>query len=424
MDAGFLARLRADRQEILSVARTLGSAEEMRKARSELVALADVHVAPRTDEERANLYAIDEAGDAHIPIVGELTPRAQTDACGAYTAEALTEYGYIIAASQAADADDNVSAVVFDVDSPGGYVDGLDAAAQAMARIKKPTEARVHGMAASAAYWLASQADQIVAASPAVQVGSIGVAAEEFDEDEYLAKHGVVHRVYTSTDAPDKRPDTSTPEGQAKIVAQLDALHKVFVSRVAEGRNVTPKKVNEDFGRGGVLIARDALAAGMIDHIEGVSIARPKNAGVASSAAATSAAISSKEVHMDLNTLKAEHPEVYKAALAVGFEDGVKAEQSRREKMEAYLGINADGDKAIKDSIASGKSYEDCQASIQAAILRGNSKNADGENPPDAKSKAQPTGSGVDLTAEDFEAAKLAGMDPDEYRKFSKKKEA
>jgi ClpP class serine protease len=412
-----LERLLVDRQDLLAYAKSKTS-EEWHKDRDDLYASVPVY---RTPDAAHPLQLQVVNGVAHIPVVGELTPSA--DPCGAFSMQGETEYGFIVEACRMADADPAVASVVFDINSPGGYVDGVDQAAQAMAAIAKPTEARVKGMAASCAYWLASQADKIVATSPADEIGSIGVACEWYDDDEAQAKKGVAHRVFTSTDAPDKRPDYSTDEGKSTIVKQLDALHRVFVTRVAEGRNVTPDKVNKDFGRGGVLIASAAKAAGMIDHIEGVSIARPRQTmdkpGVAGSAqtrgSASEANLKSKEVHMDLNQLKAEHPDAYSAARAEGFADGIKAEQSRREKIVAFKGINADGDKAVEDAIASGKAYEDVGPSIQAAVLHGKGANANGENAADLKTKAQATASGSagipeGMTAEDVEACRKAGM--------------
>jgi len=417
-----LERLLVDRQDLLAYAKSKTS-KEWHDDRDDLLASVPVY---RTPDAAHPLQLQVINGVAHIPIVGELTPSAST--CGAFSMQGETEYGFIAEACRAADADPAVSSVVFDINSPGGYVDGVDQAAQAMAAIAKPTEARVSGMAASAAYWLASQADKIVATSPADEFGSIGVAMEWYDDDEAMAKKGVAHRVFTSSDAPDKRPDYSTDEGKATLVKQLDALHKVFVFRVAEGRNVSPDKVNKDFGRGGVLIASAAKAAGMIDHIEGVSIARPRqtmeNAGSASSAAAISTANKPKEVRMDLAQLKAEHPDVYQTAKAEGIAEGMKAEQSRREKIVALRGANADGDKAVEDAIASGKSFEECFPAIQGAINRGKSPNANGVNPPDLRTSTPETASGTSgLTEDDHKAAAMFGMSEGDYRKFSPKEE-
>jgi ClpP class serine protease len=364
MERGFLTRLLSDRRELLAISRTLGTAEAMRAAREDLISSAAIYVTPQTPEQTAASYIVDADGVAHIPIKGELTPQAKTDACGAYTAQALTEYGFISAASAAADSDPKVKSIVYDVDSPGGYVDGVDMAAQAMASVKKPTESRVWGFAASAAYWLASQTDRIVAMTPAAQFGSIGVALEEFDKDEALAREGIAHRVYSSTDAPDKRPDTKTPEGRAKIVAYLDSVHSVFAARVAEGRKVTAEKVAKDFGRGGLLIAADARKAGMIDEIVGTSISR-HSAGVASSAAAQ-AAIPNEEVRMDLNTLKAEHPDVYAQAVKVG----VDQERSRADGLRKWL-VASPGNTAlatiVNEALAAGKAESDVLPSLITA---------------------------------------------------------
>ena len=83
MSPDFLAQLLEDRRELLAVARSFGSAAEMRSARAELMAsLSAIHVTPRNDKQVAESYTVDADGVAHIPIVGELTPHAETDACG------------------------------------------------------------------------------------------------------------------------------------------------------------------------------------------------------------------------------------------------------------------------------------------------------------------------------------------------------
>lgn len=370
MESGFLSRLLSDRKEVLGYARALGTAEAMRAAREDLMASTRVNVAPTADNP-LKLEVVD--GIAHIPIVGELTPSARTDACGAYTAEALTEYGFIRASLAEADARSDVEAIALDVDSPGGYIAGLDETAQALAAVSKPTTAYVGSMAASAAYWLASQADRIVALSPASEVGSIGVACEEYDDDEALARDGIAHRIYTSTDAPDKRPDTATDEGRSKIIAELDALHAVFVRRVADGRHVAAEKVSKDFGRGGVLTAEKAVAAGMIDEVRGSHLSRPKlsTAGVASSAAATSAAISPKEVRMDLNQLKAEHPDLVATIAAEGKAVGISEERARVAALRKWADADPQNAKVaaiVKEAEAQGKTEADVQPQLLVAM--------------------------------------------------------
>jgi ClpP class serine protease len=412
MEHSFLEQLREDRKELLSVARSFKTAEEMRSARAELMAsLPHLNITPANAEAAAKSYQVDENGVAHIPIIGELTPAAEKDACGAYTAQALTEYGFIIAATEAAGRDKAVSSIQYHVNSPGGYVDGVAQAGNAIRMVGKPTVALVGDMAASAAYWLASQADKITASSIASRVGSIGVAAEELDNTEMLKGMGIQRRVYHSTDAPDKRPDTSTKEGQAKVVAMLDDLHSVFVKTVAEGRGVSVEDINQNYGRGGVLIAEKAMKAGMIDEI--MTYNRDNAIGVADHQTAARAEKHEEGV-MDFNisTLEKEHPDVFAEAVQIG----IKQERERITELQSYTDADPENTKlaeVVNAAIADGQNATQITAKLQVAIRDG--KQA-GENPPhiDTSANLDP------LSDEDLEAAKLAGMTAEEYRQYSK----
>jgi len=425
MERSYLETLRDNRRELFAVARTLKTADAIRAARDDLMASARINLTPKTAEEAAKTYTIDADGAAHIPIIGELTPAAQADACGAYTAEALTEYGFIIAATQAADADERVVKIVYDVDSPGGYVDGVDQAAQAIAAASKPTEARIWGGHCSGAYWISASCDWIVSMDPTTRHGSIGVACEEYNEDEALAREGVRHTVYTSTDAPDKRPDTATPEGKSKIVAQLDAVHRVFVSRVAEGRGVSVEKVTKDFGHGGILIASDALAAGMIDEVRGVSISRRNKPGVAGekASAENAAKISGGHKVTTLDEFKAANPGVLEAhdetIRSAARTEGMKAEAVRRDGLTAFLGKTKEGDRAVAEAIASGKSVNDAMPALIAATIPSSLAN---DNAPEIHGKTPDTVAGTDgLTEDDHKAMDTFGLTAEQMKKHAKK---
>jgi len=418
MEQGFLSKLLDDRREIWALARTFKNAEEMRQAREDFMAqVSAINITPRNPDEAKKSYTIDADGNAHIPIVGELTPRASTDVCGAYTAEALTEYGFIIAAAQSADADEEVGAVVFDIDSPGGYVDGVAEAANAIRMIWKPTSSNVYGMAASAAYWLASQTDKIVANSIGARIGSIGVAVESYDDTKMLENAGITRRVFTSTDAPDKRLDLSNENDQVKLVSTLDDLHNLFASSVAEGRGVSVETVNKDYGRGAVLLAEQALTAGMIDevktyHRRDVIDPVEDSAGVASEGPAAKAE-SIKEGAMDIKALETEHADVFASAVEIG----VKKERERQRALDEQLEADPKNPKlaeVIAKAKADGKTVPEINTQIMVAIRDGK---LSGENPPDVE-----TAESLDnLSAEDIQAAKIAGMSLEEYRRFMRK---
>lgn len=405
----FLSQLLADRKELFSIARTLKSAAEMREAKDELFRSSDIYAAPKEGEA---VDLIVREGVAYIPVVGQLCTKA--DPCGAFTAEAVTEYGFIQAAIRQAEEDPSVKSMVLQVNSPGGYVDGVDETAQVIGNTKKIIVAEVGSRACSAAYWLASQADWIRAMSPVSEVGSIGVMVEEIDDDGALEKEGYKRRIYTSTDAPDKRPDTKTEEGRAKIVQALDGIHEIFARRVAEGRGVSVETVNSDFGKGGFFTAEKALVAGMIDEVIGSHIVRDKQPGVAGEKAAKP---DKKEVtKMTLDQIKAEMPDIV-AALR---DEGIQEERKRVSDLTAWRGINKEVDRAIEEAVASGKTYSDIAS--QLAALASKTEASDVGNAPAVPTAAPATASGVEteedeLDEEDREAMKVFGIKEDDYRK-------
>ena len=203
-----------------------------------------------------------------------------------------------------ANGDEHVDSIVLDVDSPGGTVKGAFEAADAIRDSGKPVEARVDGMAASAGYLLACQATTITVGSRVDQVGSIGTAISMWMWAE------VVH--IASTKAPKKRPDVSTDAGKAIVREELDQWHELFVEAIVAGRGVTADKVDTDFGQGGMLLARKALAVGMVDSMREPDAVAPAASGGHS--ASPSASIPA----MNIETLKREHPELYAEAVALG----------------------------------------------------------------------------------------------------------
>jgi ClpP class serine protease len=251
------------KKELLEIASNM-TAKERQEGRVEIMEAAVLYDVPEDLESLSDLYTIDNDGSAIIPIQGKLTPQA--DICDGFFSDCTT-YGFIQQATLAADEDPSVREIKYHISSGGGYVEGCDATGQIVSGCTKKTTAIVSGMAASAAYWIASQTDKIVLSAPTDFVGSIGVAVEIVDTRKREEAAGIKRIVLTSTDAPDKRIDLATKEGQGKMIDELDAIHEVFASRVAGGRNVTIEKINEDFGQGGLVIASQAKKAGMVDVV-------------------------------------------------------------------------------------------------------------------------------------------------------------
>lgn len=290
-----------------------------------------------------------------------------------------TTYPAIIAALAEADANPEVKQIVMRFDSGGGAVNGMFDAIAAMQTTKKPIKAIVGTMAASAAYGLASQADEMVAHNRASAVGSIGVVVDTFVSESRVS--------ITSSNAPDKRPDVTTEKGKATVVAQLDAIAGLLDEAVAEGRNTTVEKVNADFGQGGILLADEALKRGMIDSI---STNKP--------ATATNGGKPQEQRSMDLQTLKAQHPDVYAAAAQEG-------RTEERDRVGAHLTMGeASGD--MKTAIGAVQDGSAMTATLQAKYMAAGMNRSDVQARQDDDADAN---AGDDANAGEEEAEANAG---------------
>lgn len=198
-----------------------------------------------------------DGAEAVIDVKGVLTP--EPDIFAEVFGGGNTSYKAIRDAIAKADADPDVDRIRFEIDSPGGAVAGLFETAEAIRGAAKPTRAMIGNTGASAAYALASQAGEVIAKGRGSWIGSVGVVRSfsVYPEDVDV----------TSSAAPNKRPDVTTDEGRAVVRAELDQIHDLMREAIAAGRGVTAEKIDADFGRGGMMLADAALAAGMIDRV-------------------------------------------------------------------------------------------------------------------------------------------------------------
>lgn len=193
-------------------------------------------------------------GVAIIPVSGPIFPKANlfTEVSGATSIETLAlDFNRALA-------NPAINAIVLDMDSPGGNVVGINEFAGMVSAAEKPVTAYVGGMAASAAYWIASAADQVVIDATAL-VGNIGVVTEA-----YIG--GSKNRLeLVSSRAQDKRPNLSTEQGRSVVQAQLDALEDVFLTTVATNREQAVDDIAAHRGR--ILIGSHAVTAGFADSL-------------------------------------------------------------------------------------------------------------------------------------------------------------
>lgn len=203
---------------------------------------------------------------AVIPVYGVISPRASllTESSGGTSAQAV---GHAI---DQATADPSVASIVLEFDSPGGNVTGVTELAAKIRRATatKPVVAHVNAMAASAGYWLASQATEVVS-TPSGLVGSIGVYTEHMDVSRSLEAAGVTPTIISAGEFKvEGNPYAPlSDEARAAMQRMVDEVYGSFVADVARGRGVSPAVVRSDYGRGRVVSAKEALRAGMVDRI-------------------------------------------------------------------------------------------------------------------------------------------------------------
>lgn len=163
--------------------------------------------------------------------------------------------------------DPRINAVILEVDSPGGVAFGPSAFADLIRAREstKPVVAFVAGLGASAAYWIAAAADRVVMDRGAL-VGSIG-AVQGVEVQEAPDQQGRRRIEVVSSNAANKRPDVSDPEGLAEIRRVLDGIEARFIADIGQFRGVSRDTVIKDFGGGGLIDSEDALRVGAVDQV-------------------------------------------------------------------------------------------------------------------------------------------------------------
>ena len=206
-----------------------------------------------------------ESGVKVIPVRGVMGKRMNL--LSAFSGGMSTErMGVTI---QEALGDDEVKALVLDIDSPGGVVDGAAALAEMVfqGRGRKPIVAFADGCCASMAYWLASACDFIVA-NEVGTVGSIGILVSHIDRSGADAKKGIVRTTisagsYKVAASDDKPLDLA---GREYLQSQVDFIYGLFVDKVARNRGVSVDKTLT-MADGKVFIGQAALDVGLVDRV-------------------------------------------------------------------------------------------------------------------------------------------------------------
>ncbi len=226
---------------------------------AERLAIARRDAGPRNGGRRAGAVAV-------LPVYGVVAQRANlmTEMSGGTSIESLQRQ------FREAMADPEVTGILLDVDSPGGSAAGVPEFGEEIraARGQKPIAAVSNSLMASAAYWIGSQADELVV-TPSSLTGSIGVVMAHEDWSGFEEKAGIKTTLVFAGEHKVETYDTVplSDDAKAYLQALVDDLYGMFVKAVATGRGVSAATVRESFGQGRVLTPKDAVAVGMADRV-------------------------------------------------------------------------------------------------------------------------------------------------------------
>ncbi|UTD54930.1 S49 family peptidase [Halomonas sp. MS1] len=329
-------------------------------------------------------------GVAVIPVTGPIFRHANlmTEISGATSTSSL--------ATDIQEALDNpsVKALLLDIDSPGGEATGINELSEMIfqARSKKPVKAYVGGMGASAAYWIASAAEEVVIDDTA-QLGSVGVVLNLRKRDD---KTGEKTYEIVSSNAPNKRPDLETEQGRAQLQTRTDELANVFLDKVARNRGIPREEVNDRFRQGGIATGALAVEAGMADRLGSLEGLIAELAGSSTSSFSTQRSVkmttvkttaelqAAIEAGTDPKTIQIAEPEAVDT-------DKIRAEaaEAERARCKGIMGLASAGfEKEVATAIDEGASVEATGLALfKAAQDRGinlQTLQADGQGAPTA----------------------------------------
>lgn len=170
--------------------------------------------------------------------------------------------------------DDNIKAIVLRVNSPGGSVVASEVIWREMSEAKKvkPVYVSMGEVAASGGYYISAPADTIVA-QPNTITGSIGIFGMMFNAQELLNdKLGITTDVVKTGELSDfANPTRPMTDVERSIIQDMiEDGYETFVSRVSEGRGMSPEAVKE-VASGRVWTGNQAKERGLVDVLGGLN---------------------------------------------------------------------------------------------------------------------------------------------------------
>lgn len=203
----------------------------------------------------------------HGTLLTYIPPKNENDSFTDIDLSASEEISYLI---RQANEDEEIKAILLEVDSPGGYSVAGEEIANALKRSKKPTVAVIRQSGLSAAYWAVSGAEYIFASKNS-DVGSIGVTSSYLDNVAKNKKEGndyvqLSAGKYKDAGNPDK---PLTEEEKQLFIRDINIVHRNFIAGVSSNRSIALAEVQK-IADGSSVLGEQAMALKLIDEIGGM----------------------------------------------------------------------------------------------------------------------------------------------------------
>lgn len=165
---------------------------------------------------------------------------------------------------------DQIKAVIFNINSPGGSGVASEEVSRALDSLNKTSVAVIREVGASAAYWIASGTNHIIA-NPLSAVGSIGVYASYLEFSGFLEDHNITYTKLTSQPSKDIGSPFRELRDDERVFIEdmLDQSHSYFMNYVAEHRGLSANQIRE-VNRSLFYNGLDAVDLNLVDSLGGM----------------------------------------------------------------------------------------------------------------------------------------------------------
>ncbi len=202
---------------------------------------------------------------ALISVEGTITTTGGFDFMFQRTASSDEIVSYIDQAIE----DDNIKAIIFEINSPGGSAVASSEIAEAVKKAgkEKLTVALIREQGTSGAYWIASACDHIIA-HPLSFTGSIGVIASYLEFSGLFEKYNITYEKLTSGEHKDVMSPfrALTEEERDMILKKLDIIYEDFVKEIVQNREMPEEQVRE-LADGMFYLGKEAKDLGLVDEL-------------------------------------------------------------------------------------------------------------------------------------------------------------